>query len=89
MTAARQVHTHSLKPPDATNLFYLFNKYNKTWIPLTPKRTPKEERPRDESVGTRILTGKGTRGCVKAQQGISESHSTEDTISFFSLLLNY
>lgn len=32
--ATQQVYTHNLKLSDATDLFYLFNKCNKTQMPL-------------------------------------------------------
>lgn len=46
--------THSLELSDATDLFYLFSKCNKTRMSLVQQRTLWEERPRDESVSMRI-----------------------------------
>lgn len=68
---AQQVCTHSRKLSDATDLFYLFNKCNKTW-PLVWQRTQWEERPQGESVDMRVKFTENTqRSCIKKeQQGI-------------------
>lgn len=70
--ATQQVCTHNLKLPDATDLFYLFNKCNNTRMPPVHERIQREERPGDESVATRSkLMGTRKRGCIKKeQQGI-------------------
>lgn len=62
------VCTHSLKLSNATDLFYLFSKCNKTWMPPVWWRTQWVERPMDKSVGTRSkLMRHRKRGNIKKE----------------------